>query len=249
MVKLSRNDSRMIYPKAPITEAVLDIRFESGFDAIASADRICEIFADRLPHRAEIQSQTLKFGVGKNTSFSHSQKPEGWRFESESRDRVLQVRDRGFSYSHLKPYSNWTQFKKEARSLFDSFNEAVPNTSVKGLGLRYINRIDIPSDAVKVDEYFSMYPHLNDEIIEKVTGLFMQVRTPLSEFEGCVGLINMALMPPDNPNTTSVLLDFDISFEGAFDDQSLWSVFDKMRDAKNRLFESSITDRTRELFK
>lgn len=246
----------MTYAKAPIIEAVLDIQVEpmrdNAFDlAVAKfAERISPSFPTKQRIHRQGVSVAIEEDGSKAPQVSHQQIREGWRFQARS--RVLQVRPAGFSYSHLPPYTTWNNFRPEAEGLWDLFVESFDPKRLSRIGLRYINRINIPGDRFKVEDYFEVYPRLNESLVQNVTQLFMQVGGPLEHLmEGSSHLLNMALLPPAEPAHTSILLDLDVFVEGAkrdLDVRDLWRSFDRLRDIKNQLFESAITNATRALF-
>jgi len=74
----------------------------------------------------------------------------------------------------------------------------------------------------------------------------MQLQVPQ---EDCQLIISEAIVPPTNPHTLSVILDFDLFREQIWksDDDKIWQYLEKLRQLKNVIFEASITDLTRRL--
>ena len=76
----------------------------------------------------------------------------------------------------------------------------------------------------------------------------MNLQMPQRDLE-CVAVINQGLLEPVKPGHISIVLDIDIFRLGieSWQDSEVWTFLDKLRDRKNEILESCITDRTREL--
>src|SRR5207237_2951106 len=116
------------------------------------------------------------------------------------------------------------------------------------IGVRYINKIDIPLPAVDLKQYLRTAPDISPDMRQGIAGFFMQLQIPQEDLKAML-YVNEALIPPPNPNVISVILDLDL-FRGEdlpTNDEDLWQIFEQFRDRKNQLFEAYITDRTRRL--
>jgi uncharacterized protein (TIGR04255 family) len=251
--------SARIYPNAPITEAVVDVKvaFAPETEVDKCLDELRQQLKREFPTSAPIHSFELQLGVkpdpikAVSATGAASTEQVGWRLTNARADRVLQIQRRGFTFSHLPKYSNWETFEQECRPLWDSFVRVCTPTSVARLALRYINKIVIPRAQFDPREYFFIYPEMPEVVQGGVSGLFMQVQLDQPNIgEGVVAGIAVALLRSDQPKETPVLLDIDIFTERQSDpsDDAVWTALRKFRERKNFLFESFITDATRRLF-
>jgi uncharacterized protein (TIGR04255 family) len=175
----------------------------------------------------------------------------GFRMTRAKEDRVLQVRNELFAYSHMPPYTEWAQFRREAHGYWEKFRAVKRGVKFTRCGLRYINRIDIPSGRVEVEDYFSLYPEVPKSMPHSDTsGMHLQLQVPQPDIE-CMANIVQAGVQPVKPDHVSVLFDIDLFRTNIedWDDSKLWDYFDTMRKRKNEIFEACITERTRSLFR
>jgi len=251
----------MLYQKPPILEAVIDFRF-SKVDTISDNKSILMfikkhegVFVKSEPLHEH--SVVIKTEIGAESDVHSDHAHVGYRLTDGSDTKVLQIKHKNFSSSQLKPYTTWSEFRSNTKSLWDSYVEITRVENVERIGLRYINRIDIPSNHFAMEEYFSLYPHMDDQLVkESLSGFFMQVSVPQATKPSATGknaraIINMGLTPPALDGHTSILLDIDVSAEVQLGSNSndIWEILNHFRTVKNTLFESSITNQTRGLFK
>jgi len=166
--------------------------------------------------------------------------------------RIAQVRLDGFAFSQLAPYDTWDVFHDEAMRLWRVYCQVASPESVSRLGVRYINRLDIPSAIIEIKDYVRTFPEISPDLPQALAGYFMQVQVPLRDFSASV-YINSTIVEPPKPNTTSLILDIDTFREVNLSDASdafsddLEAGLSELRRAKNFVFEACITPATREM--
>jgi len=244
------------YPRAPITEALIDLQVE--FTSPPSAEAFADCAHDllgRFPTSSPIHFFEMNFNGspdGAPPSMKSGVSDVGMRLTSATSDRILQVQRRGFTYSHMAPYSRWDTFCYEAKGLWAQFVDRFQPTAVTRAAVRYINRIVIPAPSADIKEYFRLYPCVPDDIPQTITGSYMQIVMPQPDIgESASAVVNFALEPKSEPGTLSFLLDFDVFSTCRIGPESdeVWNTLSRLRTKKNELFEASITDQARELFK
>jgi uncharacterized protein (TIGR04255 family) len=240
------------YNSAPITEAVIEIRVQPPSKAeTAALERLADSLSPDFPMNAPMQF--LEMGIaqqaGQPVQQTISQSIIGLRLAKADGSRVLQLRNEGFAYSHLAPYTEWPAFKAEAQPLWKRYREACRDAKATRCALRYINRIDIPETRIELHDYFELYPKIPDALPQQdVVGMTLNLQMPQPDLE-CMVNLGYALVEPVKAGHISFILDIDIfrlQIEG-WDDQRIWAFLDRLRDRKNEIFEACITDRTREL--
>ena len=241
------------YSKAPIVEAIVDIQVKmaEGFSHEA-LNAVHAKLRDRFPTKSPIQMVQMGIAPDAQTKgepqFSSSKMDLGLRLTNKDNSRILQVRENGFTYSHLPKYTSWEVLRAEAYEAWCIFVELCKPQTVVRCALRVVNRIEIPKPSIELRDYFYLYPEIPKGIPQDVSGMFMQLQMPQKDLEG-IAIINQAVVEPASPGTVSVLLDFDLFQvrEYAPEDETIWHFLDKLRDRKNELFEACITDETRRL--
>jgi uncharacterized protein (TIGR04255 family) len=240
----------MAYKRAPITEAVIELRFARPAD-----QRDVEKAARRL--RAEYfyqdpeNSVSLKFDVG-------TQKTEvetlwtGIKLGSMDRTDVVIFRTSSFVCSRLAPYSNWEPFRDRAAQGWEVWRKTAGPIELARIGVRYINRIDIPlkgAQMVAAEDYLRFVPRSPDELREPMSSYAMQVVRPLGA-DDCQLVLNSSTVPSPLIGFASFVLDLDVYREANLPrrDDEIWALLERMRNHKNRVFESCITNAARALF-
>ncbi|MDE3015728.1 MAG: TIGR04255 family protein [Pseudomonadota bacterium] len=238
----------MHYPKAPIIEAVLALQVLpcEGFNKSFYEDIKSELSKGYTSK--DIDEMLLEFHIGEDQqNNSQSKKKVGIRLESPDGRYVIQARENGYAFSILNYYDRWETFSKDAYKYWNVYKRIFKPQKVVRQALRYINRIDIPETSFELKEYFKVYPHLfDDDINVKVAGFVMQAQIPLPQKEGGVANITQTVVQPTKPGCSSILLDIDVFDNKHFKPgtKGLKDRIEILRDQKNFVFKSSITDKT-----
>lgn len=239
------------YPKAPITEALIDLRVDlPEGTGIGDLDRVHAGVEAAYPTKknriyAEVHGQIGHQGT---TAAAHS-KQIGYVFTSQDGRYIFQARLDGFTMSRLAPYERWEPFRDEARRLWDVYRSVVKPTKVTRLAVRYVNRLDLPLPVVDLKQYLRTVPEVSPDLPQDLAGYFMQLRIPQDDIKSLL-LLNQAIIDPARPGVASVVLDNDIFRvdDVPTDEQGVWDFLEVLRQRKNDVFEASITDQARELF-
>jgi uncharacterized protein (TIGR04255 family) len=239
------------YEKSPITEAVIDIRVEvsPGFKAESLEPIHAQIMKD-YSKREDVMFFQGQFAMRPDATATASQTKQGYLYRSNNGKYILQTRINGFTFSHLPPYENWNTFRNEAEKLWDTYKTVAKPTKVTRVAVRSINRIDLhPPVDLKV--YFNTFPEVAQGMPQLLSGYVMQLLIAQEDFGGMLSLIQATGIAP-SPNLASVVLDIDLYKESVSDfdsDEKIWNLLEHIRNRKNEVFESCITDKTRAIFK
>jgi len=243
---------RMHYKKAPITEALIDIRVELSselrFEDLSAFRKHVSTDYPREETRNLSQAMLL---FGPSVQASAQQQPWGFMFRNETNTQVVQVRLDGFTFSRLEPYEDFEHLRDEARRLWDIYRELVRPKKVVRIAVRYINQLNLPGTRVEPEDYLKTFPHLSGDLPKDLRDFgpfLMNLRVPQPDLKGLL-IINEAGTPPKKPETVSIILDLDLSVESPAieSEEEMWAFFQKLRERKNLYFEACITDKTREL--
>jgi len=236
------------YSRAPITEAVIDIRVTSPtgltVDALAAGFAVGQ---ERYPEKKVRWAFQGQFTAGAQLGASVGQQSIGHQFSSTDGKQIFQARLDGFTFSRLAPYHRWETFRDEAKRLWECYRQVVQPLAITRLAVRYINRMDLPAPA-DLRSYLRTLPDISPDMPQGLSGYFMQVQIPLTEEKGTL-ILNEALVDPVTPEYMSVILDIDIARQTEIpqEDTSIWDYFEQLRRRKNAIFEACITEKTREL--
>ena len=246
------------YPNAPITEAIIDVRVTLPEGSPVAVCRLeGKLPIDEYPIAEEMfQARGVLEVIGSHGSAAVDQTPVGFKLTAADGKRIVQSRIDGFGVSQLHPYGRWEDFRDEAKKIWAVYREAMDPVLVSRLAVRYINRIDIPTQGadsslrIDLEEYFRTVPAVSPDLPHELTGFFMQLRLNQENIGGYV-LINQTIVPPPREQLLSVALDIDLIRESDVpsDEDKIWEFFEALHIRKNAIFEACITDKTRRLFR
>ncbi len=237
---------------APITEAVIDFRVKLPQDfQVERLSSLKEKLAGSLPRMKKIRVFETKFGLEKGEPIASTTQERqflGFRFESEDGLNVAQFRIDGFTFSRLKPYTSWDKVFPEAYEWWNLYVEAASPEFVTRIAVRYINRLDLPQPVTKLTQYLTASPEVPDGVPTLLSSFLTRVVVHEEE-SGITANITQSL-ERDPSNRVTIILDIDVYKEQNFktSDAGIKLTFKKLREMKNKIFFSSITEKAAELF-
>jgi len=244
------------YPKfknAPITEALLDIRVELPPSAdLLTLDKMYDTIKDLYPNRQvrEISQFQIQQNEEGSQETKHSIAHDGYFFTSETKDKVVQARLDGYSFSKLKPYKDWKTFRDEAYELWDVYKSIANPLKVTRLALRYINRIVIPQASVDFNEYFLTTPEISQKLSQSLSEFYMRLVMPQDDMKSVAILTQTLGRDIPNQNEVPIIFDVDVFQQVDLppDSNEIGEVFEHIHNVKNQIFFDSLKPKTEELF-
>jgi uncharacterized protein (TIGR04255 family) len=237
----------------PITEALLDIQISvpeniSPIILFNLLDKVKDFYPQvqqNITNSFEIQGQAGSGMIKPSTTLN------GLIFISNEGDKVFQARINGFSFSKLQKYKNWVEIKQEAQNLWELYKQILGKFTVTRLGVRYINRINIPADGNDFRKYILTTPEIAPGIPQGLAEFYMRLVIPFNEKQ--VAAIVTQSSDPTNQDKSvyPIIFDIDVSKGVSLDQNSpeIWEIFEDIRVIKNNIFFSSVTDQAiKELF-
>lgn len=244
-IDLSEEFPRLAH--APIVEAVIEIRARA--EAPWEEDVILERLKSRLPDFPASQSQqSIQFEFkpepGKTTEQTiHDLGWRGLRFESADKLHVAQFNRDLFSFSRLRPYDRWNQFSAEALRLWQIYSELAQPVEVQRLGLRFINRMAVPSEG-QLEDYMYVPPQTPRDLDIPFANFLHHDTLVVPGHPYAINVIQ-TVQQPQVPATegAALILDIDAYTTQPFEqrDDVLKTRLAEMRWLKNRVFFGSIT--------
>lgn len=240
------------YPKPPISEASIEIRVTTGpeIDEAFLKNLYSEIRNDysRQVVVSDFEAQFSKASGESEATASATQKFAGFASISETKHQIVVAAPERFAFTRQAPYGSWEDFSSEARELWHVYRSKTAPLNITRVGTRYINRINIPYPSIDIGSYFRTFPEISSAMPQHLDRYFMQLQMPQQDI-ACTVLLNQALLPTVAEGVVSMLLDIDVFEESeSFTPEQAWNRLEEFRHKKNQIFESCITDRTRELF-
>ncbi len=241
------------FARAPIVEAILDLRVEQSGPIEPQAFAGC--FLATHPLREDMLEGTAQLRLsnrGIETNSTHGL--IGFRFWSSSqRTRLAQARVNGFTVNHLRPYANWATLGAEGRALWERYTECCTPRTVTRIALRYVNRVVIPpGEAVR--DYLNIGVRLDGQLEQLVPSPERpyNVQVSYQDEQICAeAIVRNYLEPPGKSEENAHILDIDVFRTGAFapEGDEVWKVLKALREMKNRLFFAATTAKAKETFR
>ena len=164
--------------------------------------------------------------------------------------QVVQVREQGFSFNRLRPYTTLDDYMPEIRRCWDLYRQIATPQLVRAIRLRYINRILLPvQGAVNFDQYFRIGPKIPDEEGMDLTG-FLNQYSAIERDSGHHILAILTAQPVEEP-CWPVILDITVGTTESHDADDLPWIEDRIRSLrrlKNDVFRRTLTESCLSLF-
>jgi len=140
----------------------------------------------------------------------------------------------------------------EAKELWLRYVELAHPASVQRVVLRYLNRIALPLPLRDLRDYCPLFPDLPPALPQGMSEFFLRVALPVADAP-CVSIVTLTFEPP-TPGATVLNLIFDNEVAYGFsalnvDTEAIWSKLAELRDLKNKVFDASLTEKAKELFR
>jgi uncharacterized protein (TIGR04255 family) len=240
-----------VFKNAPITEAVLEVVvLPLEGTKPESLIRFHEPIKERFPKIEQGKEFRGGFKIGVGSASFVEEKPIGFLLRSHQENKVIQARVNGFAFSKLKPYENWESFRSEAKDLWRSYAEIATPQKILRISVRYINRIEIPLPLRDFEEYILTHLQIAPNMPQAISQFFIRFEIPNPEIPATAVIIQ-TLENVTDKNRLPLIFDIDVLRENEYpvDSPEVWLDFEKLHDFKNGIFFSSITEKTKELFR
>lgn len=238
-----------LYKRAPITEAVIEFRYEQQLQKEA-----VDSIHNRLKQHYTISEPVSFVDVQLEIDERQAKFTDviGHRLASSDRADVHVVQLSGMICSRMAPYLGWESFCDRAKRDWGKWKDAIGYRKIARIGVRFINRIDIPysgESRLRLEDFLKIYPQYPDQDLPPLSNYTMQMQGELGAHE-CRLTVNSGLVPSPLVRHASLLLDIDIGRDRGVPqaDSDVWKLIEEIRKHKNRIFEASVTNRARELF-
>jgi len=245
-------------PHAPIVEAIIEIRARA--ESLGNVNELKESFEKTLPEYSKINrvgqlsfKLPVDFAAQKHRpEMAEQPKSEqtwlGLRLETEDGRNVAQLTRDFFSFSRLKPYENWEKFQAEAIRLWKMHAELTAPSDITRLGVRFINRLEVPAAGLELNRYLK---GLTDPLNELPRSGFFH-RDTLSVPNHSYGVTLIRTNQPASAASEGhlgLLIDIDVSCQDriAPDIARIERRLADMRWLKNKVFFANVKEKALEL--
>jgi uncharacterized protein (TIGR04255 family) len=240
------------YARAPILEAILEIRavLPGGVTVDSLRDVRAGSDVEQYTEAADLGNVDIRVdATGGAPVVSATNEPQGYQFRDPSAARLFQARLDGFSFHKHAPYTHWEEWRDEARRLWNRYREVAQPVRLSRIGIRYINRLDLPP-AKELKDYLLTAPDIAPGLPQNLTAYAMQLSIPWPDLPNAVLVVRQAMVEPPSLDVVSILLDLDVVqvLDLPANGDDVWVALEELHTRENDAFEWCITNRTRALF-
>lgn len=255
-MKINLDEPFQHLDKAPIVEAVVDIRARIGKEW--EEQILTQELGSRLndyPTKNSYREirQHIKFEAGQTPELAQPRSDwKGIRFRTNDGLQIAQFNRDGFVYSRLAPYENWSQLVGEALRLWEIYLQVGGPVEIHRVGLRFINRIILPSGETQFEDFIVPHPRPPTMMDMPFAQFFEKDTFQVPGYPYGIHVIR-AIQPPEDgvPDRINIILDTDVFTiqPTSLDKQELERRLEEMRWLKNKVFFGSVTSKALALFK
>jgi uncharacterized protein (TIGR04255 family) len=238
------------YRKPPVSEAVCEFRFEpsSTWDLTIPGliyDRIKQDF----PKRKLAKAVEFSVVAGPEGIAQQSMTTDRMQFLREDEKALIQVDRDLLAINHLKPYPTWETFLPLIRQGFEAYIQVTNPRAIHRIGLRYINRIEIPGKRAELQDYLELRPSIGPDLPQDFGPFLVKVGIPYSEGQDILSLQSASAIPHVLETIPVVLdLDYYLAVPGRVPLEDAFSWIETAHTRVEEAFEACITDRLRVMF-
>ena len=240
---------RRIYRKPPVAEAICELTFapSTPWDP-TTATRIWEFVReeyDGVP--ASQPMMQISFGPSGPTQKLADAKTN---FPNAAGSRKLSIGHQVVTIHFLREYPGWETFGPAVDRVCAATQKILPDAAVARIGIRFINKVEIPGSQVKLEDYF---PFVRDaEGFPQTVYSFLERHEYAVEEPTTLLIRTFASIPTGKPGHIAALLDIDAIYQvvgsSFLQPGDVPKVIEKLRQVRTDAFEASISDKLREIF-
>ena len=149
------------YPKAPVIEALCEIRLsaETPWDATIPG-LFYETIRDLFPKKEQRIVQEIEFSMEPHGLQQRIRSVERILFFAKEKPLLVQLGPRVLAVNALKPYPSWSGFKPYIEKAWQCLQQVVDVKGIERVALRYINRMERACKPYEIGRFFAFHPHL-----------------------------------------------------------------------------------------
>jgi len=238
------------YRNPPVVEAVCEFRYEPSVPwDMAIPGLVYEKIRDRFPIRRQAKAFEVSVGAGPGGIGQQVLTTDRVQFLREDEKALIQLGPNLLAVNHLRPYPTWQEFLLLIREGFDAYLDVANPKGIQRVGLRYINRVEIPSQRIQLEDYFEFRPFVGPNLPQDFGPFIVGVQVPYEDSRDMLRL-QLANAATETPNTVAVMLDLDyfLAQPGGVSKGQVFQWIEVAHSRVEQVFEACITDRLRRMF-
>ncbi len=239
------------YRNSPIVEAVCEFRFSPDTPWEQDLpERFYRSVKDRLPIRESKKEQAFQIKTNPTGI-------EGHRFETidiqvflaEDRKMLVQLGPRRLSVNCIRPYPSWDGFRPAIHQAYETVTSLTGAKKLDRIGLLYVDKIEIPGKNIRLEDYFTFYPHRGEGLPHNIMNFMVGCDF---SYNGNRDICRLKLTRamPEKQNSSAYLLttDYFLAKKNAVTPGDALAWVEEAHTAAKSLFKGCVTERLEEIF-
>lgn len=242
------------YPRPPVVEAVIEFVTETRISS-DTLDAMATRLASEYPeHNLEKDIEVRIDGTGAAPTVHTSDESQRHRLTSDDQADIVIFSPTNLATVRLGSYQGWDSLYQKARRNWRLWSKGPAGRKISRIGLRYINRLDIPNDGrdeMSLHDYLTFVPLVPPISQKPMASFLIQVTKPTIDPNWDANLLSTIVVPSPLVNHMSILLDIDVfrTRDIPSKESEMFEVLQQGRNLKNSIFETCVTNTARALFK
>ena len=243
------SESKLACP--PIIEVLIGIDIHPRDDLDADdLEKLSKTVEAGYPKKENFVTNELFFQLNPDgADLSKHHKNNGFLLKTEDEKQIVRITPENFSFSRLAPYVDGVHLISEFKTIWGAYCEMVKPVNIMRLGLRYINKFNLPLD--EIDDNLKIRPIIGSGKNPLFLGGAMARYLITSPTFGSNAIVNVILdVNPEDSTQISITLDIDVFQENIeyYSLEALEAILNNLRMFKNEIFFANIPN-AKELFK
>ena len=247
------NEKHPHLSKAPVVEAVIDIRVPPSqeWNETSVAEVLKVKLGETYPSTASCRHPEFKIFGAEGAPPAFSVNEGAWwgiQCKAVTHPHIVQFNRNGIVFSRLDPYESWNQLENEALRLWHIYLELAHPTEIQRLGVRFINRFEMPAGDPDFEDYIQHPPKPPGGLDIPFTSFFHQEGFVTPDQSYKINRIRTLELPRASGHGLALILDIDVSTDISFGlrQETLLEKLAEMRWLKNKIFFGSFTEKAME---
>lgn len=239
------------YPKlskAPIVEAVIELRVRTTSPVeVSRLLALRDSLKSTYPKSRDLHMFAASINIDdpENVKQGVEAQHSGVRLETEDGMWVIQCKLDGLSVSRMAPYTDFDSLLDRTKRVWNLYVPAAGATAVVRLGVRYINRIELPAEPVDFDDILTAGPKIPPDMPQLFSEYFGRVVVPMLDDSATVAIVQAfgPGAPSPNAGLPGLVIDIDAVSDRTMkaDAVDIWECLHTLRRVKNMAFFNSLT--------
>lgn len=251
---MSENKDILLNAKnSPIFLAILEIRYkDSSLKDIKKFSEHTNKIAKLFPNFQKQVTSQLKLEnllEGQTTIQVHNQKIDCFMYSSEDKQTEFTISLERFNYRQTGKYTNFEDFTKNIKTVWEIHHSLLNDVTITGISLRCFNKIEIKEEIQDPSEYFNISIQTSPDVIQDLVLKYSIRYITKSNNDNKHSIIALSLEDRIQ-NIFPFILDIDVHDDNPINNDLilLWEKFESLRIEKDRLFNSILTEKTKNIY-